>query len=47
MARKHKNAKEEYRREVMHVSEDLHAVQRALAEERLKQAEILEGEELC
>ena len=29
----------------MHVSEDLHAVQRALAEEKRKQAEILEGEE--
>ena len=40
-----KHAKEERCREVMHVSEDLHAVQRALAEEKRKQAEILKGEE--
>lgn len=40
-----KHAKEERRREVMHVSEDLYAVQRALAEEKRKQAEILDGEE--
>ena len=30
---------------MMYVSEDLHAVQRALAEEKRKQAEILDGEE--
>ena len=40
-----KHAKEERRREVMHVSDDLHSVQRALAEEKRKQAEILDGEE--
>lgn len=40
-----KHAKEEHRREVMHVGDDLHSVQRALAEEKRKQAEILDGEE--